>query len=404
MNTERDSLISSYKESNKSLRKRAVSIGILMILVVAFKYNTATKNEKSSELINYQYSLETICQLPDSLYRAVICDTNENQYFNWNTISVVNLEHIRLFRRVKNNNFQRSIIEEEIDNIGLRIKEADREESIALLGFNIPVEPITYLALVLILILFHDFTQTFIYRSRLTRSIRRCKLKDWEFGFELFGGETEMKKNTISKYTYLISTIIILSVILSPIVSSYLMLDYNYTDSYFLFGLNIFCFIVVIADSLIILYTDNLLNIRYFANTMLGRYNTTTKTLRWYWFTLCTTIVLINMNLALDFNLHYEIFQIKALFFLFNFIPAFALFLCSFLIRKNTSKIFRSIRAGLILLNVFCLSFVIDESFYVNSLSIDNLYEMWNMFIIATIACACYVFLYRFYLIDKSKS
>lgn len=50
-------LIQSFKDANKTLRKRAITIGVLMLLSIALKYMEYSRQENIFDLVNYQLRL-----------------------------------------------------------------------------------------------------------------------------------------------------------------------------------------------------------------------------------------------------------------------------------------------------------------------------------------------------------
>ena len=69
---ELEDLITSFKSANQSLRKRAITLGVLMILAIALRYSENIRYKKVYDLLVYQENLEQVKGLPDSTFRAVV--------------------------------------------------------------------------------------------------------------------------------------------------------------------------------------------------------------------------------------------------------------------------------------------------------------------------------------------
>jgi len=185
MEADLEKIISSFKEANQNLRKKAISIGVLMILTIGLTYMESKRLATVYNLIGYQYQLREINTLPDSSFQKVINGDKEKYFPTFS--SRTNLDYIRLFEKVKFEKYNRALIEQEIDEADKTIEDLNKVESIGILGLNIPIEPVTYGGMIIILILFHDFTQIIMFRNQIQRKLKKFKIADWELGSESFG-------------------------------------------------------------------------------------------------------------------------------------------------------------------------------------------------------------------------
>jgi len=179
-----EKLIESFKSANQSLRKRAIAIGILMLIAIALKYSEQVRYDRVVALIDYEYSLETISKLSDSNFRNAI-NGDGPQYFS--EFNVENAGRYRLFDKVKADNYQRTLVSQAIDDIEQEYERLNEAKSIGLFGMTIPLEPVIYLSLIFVLVIFHDFAQIIILRNQVYRRIRKVNTRSGELGFEFFG-------------------------------------------------------------------------------------------------------------------------------------------------------------------------------------------------------------------------
>lgn len=400
---ELDNLITSFKSANQSLRKRAIALGILMILAIALRYSENTRYKKVIGLMDYQYALEQVAELPDSTFRMLINGDweLEKKYF----LSELNTEtafHYSLFKQIKLNNYKRDLIIEEIANIDQKIENCNQQQSIGLLGMTIPLEPVAYLSLIFVLIVFHDFTQIMIIRNRIYRRIRGRNLSQWELGFEFFGFHIETNNSTL-KFLRFTSSLIIGVLVTCPLITSYLMMDLNNSNNSFLFFLNLICFLLIIVDTIILFHVENIGNFRYFCNFFLGRHNISRLKMIFFW--ACSLSLILVVNIALGAVLISEHGMAGVWFCLMNVVPPVSLFLALIYTQKNPTKKNRAVRAGLILLNVFWI-FITYRSLAIFDRLLDSEHEIDELaqgFFVIIIFCLVYSFVYIKFFMDSKR-
>ncbi|MGV3632285.1 MAG: hypothetical protein ACO1O6_13835 [Bacteroidota bacterium] len=352
MQVELDKIISSFKDCNQSLRKRAITIGVLMILTISLRYSENVRYEDELELIYYRMKLEEIVLLPDADFKQVIDKTYSQKYFGDTRVTSKNdteLEHRQLFNRVKFGDYQKSIFQEGIDDVIKRIDELHTRESIGIIGLTVPIEPITYLSLVFVLILFHDFTQIIVYRNQIHRKIRRYNIPHWKLGFEFFGFYNSTSSSSL-KFLRFTSTLISGALILCPLATSFLMLDFYKSNNPFLTLFNIFCFILIIVDTVIILYSENVANFRTFSNFYLGKYNRNKWKMKIVW--SYSLLFILMLNFFLCFGV-FASFVRDMVYFVLLSIPQVLLYIYLNITYSKPSLINRAIRSGLLVLNGF---------------------------------------------------
>lgn len=364
MEPETEQLITSFKESNKSLRKRATMMGVLMIITISLIFSEKVNRKEVDESVGYLYKLKEIIMLPDSSFISAVdkdfmdyfsIDDDDGFYGLWD-----------LKDEIKLDGYKKDLMQKEINSINEKLDVLHAEKSIGILGLTVPIEPVAYLSLVFVLLLFHDFTQTIIYRSQVHRMLRRRKVAHWKLGFEIFGfnnitGSAELK---FIKFT---SSLITAVLIICPLITSFLMLDFNRRDSALLGILNIICFLLIIIDTTIILYVENVVNFRYWSNLYLGRYNQSKRKMRIIWLTSIGIIALMNTVIYMLIRTDSFFYNIVPL--LISFVPLFFLYL--FMDTPHENRASRSLRSVTLVFNVFWIYGTIY-----NALTID----FWRWF------------------------
>ncbi len=398
MEKEIEKIINLFKEANQNLRKRAISIGILLIISISLTYTETRRLEDVMSLINYQYKLKEINSLSDSAYIQVIEGDND-KYFP--PASNNNYEYIRLFERVKFNKFDRTLIEKAIDDAESKIEEVNKGNSINIIGLNIPLGPVTYMGVVIILILFHDFTQIITFRNQIQRKIRKFKIPDWELGFELFGSYNN-KKDPAFIFLRLISSMISGILIICPLITSFLILELNNSNSDLLSFLNIFCFSVIITDTVIILYTENVWNFRFYSNIFLTKRTKYKSKKRMIWLTPMILLCSIHIGIATAIS---SSILISILYFMLVCLPLILLFVFLERTYENPTKSNRIIRAALLIVNVFWIYIMFSSAFGFNEWGYDKIQLLLNIFFIALGISLCVSFIYiKYFKLNDNKT
>lgn len=400
---ELNNLIESFRSANQSLRKRAIALGVLMILAIALRYSENVRFTKVSNLVDYQYGLEQIAVLPDSTFRAVI-DGDwelEKKYFYAYGQNGEELTRYRLFETVKLNDYDRKLVKEAITEIDQRIESYNEQQSIGILGLAIPLEPVAYLSLVFVLVLFHDFTQIIIVRNQIYRRIRGQNLFEWKLGVEFFGFYNPDNNSTL-KFMRFTSSIITGVLITCPLVTSFLMMSINNSNSLFLFLLNIVCFLLIVIDTMIIFHTENIAGARYFANFYLGRHNTSKFKMRFVWGFPLALILSINLGVGMLFI---EEFGLSGIVYcLMSLVPPIPLFFALVLTQKNPTKRNRAIRTGLLLLNVFWILVTVFVLSTIHKLTGHKIDKLGEVLVVAIFLCALYAFIYMKFFMDGKRT
>lgn len=393
-----EKLIESFKASNQSLRKRAIGIGVLMILTIALTYSENVRYDHISDLLDYQYKLEEISELPDSAFQTVINGDDNEKYFDSWSLNSEELAHTRLFQKIKMDGYQRTLIQQEIDNLDQKMEETNKNESIGIVGLNVPIEPITYVSLILVLILFHDFAQIIIYRNQIHRKIRKYNIPYWKLGFEFFGFYNDTKNPSV-KFLRLTSSMIVTALVLSPLATSFLMTNFNHTNSSFLSILNVICFTLIIIDTIIILHIENILNFRFFSNRYLGKHNFSKGKMQIIW--IAPMLFILMVNIMISTSIMSVTSLICGLFFLFNLIPMILLYIFLNITFDRPNNINRSIRSGLLVLNVFWIYVLVNTAVHVEEWRWHSIENIQNVLIVGLITCSVYSWIYFKYFIKR---
>jgi hypothetical protein len=350
--------------------------------------------------LNYQFTLEDINKLPDSTFQKVISGDNL-KYFPYNHFNSANMEHTHLFEKIKSDSFKRTLIEQAIDDIDKKVEDQNKEKSISILGLNIPIKPVNYVAMLIILILFHDFAQVIIYRNQIHRKIRRFKVPDWKLGFEFFGFYNN-SNSAAYKFLGFTSSIIAGVLIICPLITSILILGLNNFDVFFSI-LNIVCFSLIIIDTVIIFYIENIWNFRFYSNRYLGKHNTDKTTMRMIWMFPILFVSALHLGIATALDTPSKLVNI--LYFILCCAPLVLLYLSLEKTYSNPTNLNRSIRAGVLIINLFWIFTMFHNAFTFEKWEYYQLQDVFYMLIIVSIVSACTSFVYMryFMIIDNKK-
>jgi hypothetical protein len=305
-----DLLINSFKDANKALRKRAVSIAVLMFLTLGLLYLHNDTWDKIDSLWNYQQQLEGLLKLNDSTFRRTI-DSGDGESIIPIRGCVTCPERYKLFESVKTSNYNKKPIEAAIYDIDTQVSAIEEDKQINILGFSIPIKPLYYVFFIIILVLFHDFTQVILFRKRIYQKMKIWDIPDWKMGFELFGTH-EYSNKQASRFIRFISSTLTGVAILMPLVASILFIKIPNSlnaGNMILFVINLACLAFIIIDTIIIFYTDNLWHFRIMRNVYLGNYKMTKMELTKLWSSLMGFFLLIRFAYTFFDNQETLIYQ-----------------------------------------------------------------------------------------------
>lgn len=394
-----EKIVSLFKEANQSLRKRAISIGLLMIIAIGLKINEDNRYENVLDLLSYQGKLKEIKELPDSTFKIVISGNTE-KYFPIGSFNNYDYEHSRLFEKIKNNNYSRNLIEQAVDDIDKRMDQLNAAQSIGILGVSIPIGAIIYMSIFIVLILFHDFTQTIIYRNQIYKRIRKSHVPDWKLGFEFFGFYNKTNNASI-KFLKFTSSIIAGVLVLSPIITCAMIAGISSSNSEFNNVLNIFCFTLILIDTTIIFFAENFWNFRYFSNRYLGKHNLSIVKMRIIW--IYPIVLLGAFYLMIAMEMLSDSILINILYFLLALLPLFPLWYYLENTYKNPSEINRGIRAGLLVLNAFWIYTIINFSFHNFEWDYDRIETLSSILFISIIISMASAYIYVKYFMSPKR-
>ena len=396
-----EKLIVGFKEANKSLRRRAITIGVLMILTVGLVYMESIRYSTIVDLLNYQYRLEKINELPDSTFKAVI-NGNDAEYFPVLDHCSSCLGHRQLFEKIKVSAYDRKLMVEAIGEIDVRMEDTNKEKSITILGFSISIKPMYYLFFAIMLILFHDFTQIIIYRKIIHRRIRAKKLPHWMLGFELFGFYGEPNKSSL-KFVKFTSDLITTLFIICPLATGIMMMNLVRGGSTeILTILNFTCLVFIITDTIIIFYSENIWGFRVISNLLLGNYRISKFSLQKSWLMISSALAFLYFLITLcDFN---GSIAAKLGFFVLSVTPVIGLYFVILECYDAPTKVLKGIRTSLLIIN---LGWLLQTSLAINPERLYSFDDVWNMvdsFSIISVIAVVISFTYvRYFFIDRNS-
>lgn len=394
-------LVSSFKEVNKTLRKRAITIGILMFLSIGLTYMEYSRLNGVYDLLIYQEKLEKINELDTTAFKKVI-DEDGLEYFHWDDRCSSCYEHTTLFRKIKAENYSKTIFVNAIERIDEQIDQLNKDKYFNIVGFSISLEPINYVFFLFMLVLFHDFTQLLLYRDDIYRKIKRLHVPTWKLGFELFGSYTPVS-NSSSIFVRFISSVITSLFILCPFITGILMISLRTNvDNILLDIVNLACFVFIIIDTLIIFYNRSR-KFRFWGNFLLGNYNTSLPFLKKVWLIILCAFTIILMDES--FLSTKADFGVKLFYFIMNLSPFISLFFVLVKCYHSPNKFWQGVRSGLMILSFTWLCLIITRTNYNNFFSQSNLEDLFGAFILISFVSGLIALFYiRFFQVNKSKT
>jgi hypothetical protein len=374
-----DKLITSFKEANKNLRKKAITIGALMIITIGLVNMESIRLTTVVDLLNYQEKLEAINKLQDTTFKSVMDDDSPGYYQKCALCSELD----NLFLKIKANDYDRKILVNAIEQIDVDIKNVNADKSISILGFSIPVRLMYYVFFFIMLILFHDFTQVIIFRKKVYREIRMLHTPDWKLGFELFGFYSHPNKPSL-RFANFTSSLITCTLIICPLATSFMMMRLISNNNEVLTILNFLCLLFIVTDTVIIVYTENLLNFRFLSNVFLGNYGLSRAGMKTLWKMVVAGwsfilffIMLIGFNGSIPFQIA---------FFLLCTIPLMGLYFVMMKCFDTPNKKWKGIRASFLIANFCWLSLIVYACNPSRTYHFDDLV---NIIVSFLVICLC---------------
>jgi hypothetical protein len=101
------------------------------------------------------------------------------------------------------------------------------DSTISILGVNIPIGSWFYFVSIIILILFHNFTDNVRYRGRLIKKIP-MRIPDWRQGPYILGFRNHQSTDTPSGYMEIVSSLIAVIFLMLPVITSLLFIMSSY--------------------------------------------------------------------------------------------------------------------------------------------------------------------------------
>lgn len=386
---EPNNLIDAFKAANQSLRKRAITIGVLMMIAVALRYSENKRMEKVLDLLQYECYLDAVYRLPENTFKKLI---NGEEEVHLECLPPISGEDDGyLFEKIKMADYKRGLLLTAITETEREIDNFNKEQSIGILGITIPFEPVAYLSLVFILIIFHDFTQVFVFRNQVYRRIQKGIKHPWELGIEFFGFYHN-RKNPGVRFLKFASVIITSALILCPALTGYLMLQLNPFRNNTFTIINLLCFVIIVIDTLIIFHTENILNFRYACNWYLGKHNTDMWMVKWSWF--MTLLLMLTFGLGIGWAVYMNYGAIGIYISLLGLIPPIPLYIFLRITHKRPTVLHRSIRAGLLVLNVFWLYTLLHDLLLLDEWTFYAVERLGAVLFFATLFSAVFALAY----------
>jgi hypothetical protein len=184
---ESKSIIDNLQQANKLIRSRALLLAFFLVLMMSFSLSI-DQNKNELKQIYKTYDKLLAIMKPDSMKKILIHDSLK-YFYNTNLGEYMSLEVLydKLVRdSFKNKEPLYNTIDLLDEVLRGKIKE-QKEATISMAGFAIPITPIMILAPIILLILYHDFAMIMIYRKNLEEKVLKLKIDYWKTGPEVVG-------------------------------------------------------------------------------------------------------------------------------------------------------------------------------------------------------------------------
>lgn len=360
-----DKLIESFQRANRVLRHRIILMGLFMIITLGLLVIKDKKEDRIERLMAAQHQLEKLRDLPDSLLQKRIEDRPYVNDTLFEALLYADYEPDVFFYKLKQSNYNdKTIIVNLIEDSGKEINEAHRASTVSLFGVSLPLDPWYYLSFLIMLILFHDFTQIMLYRASLMEKLYFQPIEEWKLGFEIFG-QYHQSPDPATKFVRLISNTLAGALILCPLITTILLFDVSEGNSWrypALSILNLVCLCLIASDTLLLLYRENLLWFKDFISIATGA-NNAPNNRGWRWMIWIVILSYSIIALILIGTVLYELSFLTLAGFLLISCGSFVLLVYSLwkCFKTPENKVWRGIRLASLLMGVFWWVFILKE-------------------------------------------
>ena len=263
--TDSGQLLQSLQQANKILRQRAIIIAILMIIAWGFLSSSMKEKDNSEKYFHYLLLLEKFKNSPDPK-KFIEEDSLAPLYF------VIDKDAI--YYKVEKSQYsdKTSIVEAITEIKRLRHAHLWEDKTIGIFGLNVPVNPWLSIGCLIILILFHDFTETIFYRKTLQGKLKEVQIEDWQKGPELFGFHSFTRYDSTSKFLQFVSSMLIVIFLLCPVATCILIVEEVYgfiwhgghikDSGVILMIVSLICLITVLIETFLIFYHENIIKFK----------------------------------------------------------------------------------------------------------------------------------------------
>ena len=272
-----NALIQSYLQSNKSLRNRTITLSVLFLLILGLQHSTNRNDEKrkayymSMMIFKDIVNSNDIKRTFDSIieYRKLAYEI-----IGSGAISEEQIDHLR-YKLEKSNYQDKTPLYETIDGYDAQIKSfgtKSEDYQISVLGTSTSFSDWLYFAPIILLLLYHDMTLTYLHRKKIRDKLKLLKIENWKLGDELFGDEFDEEGTPTQRFMRLITTGFISIMLFLPIIPAILgIVSYASENSYmqtqaFMVVIQWLCAIIMVIEMMLIYYTENLLGINKLVN------------------------------------------------------------------------------------------------------------------------------------------
>ncbi|WMJ74156.1 hypothetical protein RCC89_13415 [Cytophagaceae bacterium ABcell3] len=263
----KEKLLEKWHSSTLTLRKKAAFFLGLLIIVIGLLWNQKQNLNKHAILQNKWQEYYYLSQYDgDSLKELIERSRNDDDTL------VLNYINFELYFKLQKSNFSNSEIFNEIQKIDMEKQELFFDQSFNILGVQIPLKIIILLSVIILTILFHEFTQTLHYKRTILNELHKFKFEKWELGHQMFGQYSGIQESTSGNYINFISGLITFVVLICPLTTSLLLFDFlgGFRENDYVILLNIPCLLIISINTTIVFYKENILGVGYLVDLFMG--------------------------------------------------------------------------------------------------------------------------------------
>jgi hypothetical protein len=258
------------QQANKSLRQKAIIVGIIMIVTLSF-YKIHIDNTELS-----QDCYEAISILEKMRDNSDLKKYMEIQGYFPFIMEKQEVYHLivddSLIENLKQSNYcDISSINKRLSELVNKRKELkELQSNISILGLNLPFKGVLIALPLLFLFLFHDLTQMVYFKKRLEEKFEQTGMEGYKQGPDFLSFLRNEEDNDTVRFFRAVSNLVIGFFLIASLLTCIMFqidLSNNYLrsgDTIFFETFGVVCLILIAIDIFIILFIENILGFKFF--------------------------------------------------------------------------------------------------------------------------------------------